>query len=61
MSYPQYKQLRKQSKKELKNYKRGELFFESLKLQPVFSNDGGKEIIMIPKTYHKNDETTSKK
>ena len=53
MSFQEYKEHLKLQKKQLKNYKKGDIFFESAKVQIVESSEGGKKVITTGQTYVK--------
>lgn len=53
MGIEQYRLIRNQQNKDLKNYKKGTMFHESMKQEAVLTNTGGKEILTRTKTYVK--------
>ncbi len=53
MIFQEYKEHLKLQKKQLKNYKKGDIFFESAKVQIVESSEGAKKVITTGQTYVK--------
>jgi len=53
MSFEDYKILQKEFKKQLKHYKKGTLWFESLKVEKRETSTGDPITVIIPETYIK--------